>query len=322
MLVLTRGETLQICVLGAGALGSVIAGRLARAGHAVTVVNRNAAYVECVGRDGLALDEGGAREIAPVVAVRTPAGLPPTDLLIVLVKAFDTEAALGAALGMVGPDTIVLSLQNGLGNEDLITATVGPGHVIAGKTYVGGVMTAPGVVMAGTRGKETVIGELDGRRSERVHLVAEVFAGAGLASTVSDNIRGVIWDKLLVNVATGALAAITRLNYGNLYDVPEIEPVALAAVAEAMAVARAEGVEIATETPREAWRKAGAGLGFGFKTSMLQSLEKGSITEIDAINGAVVRAGAAVGIATPVNATLAACIKGIERAMAPKLERA
>ena len=313
---------MQICVLGAGALGSVIAGRLALAGHAVTVVNRNAAYVERVDRDGLSLHEGGEREIAKAAAVATPEGLPPTDLLVVLVKSFDTAAALEAARGLVGPETIVLSLQNGLGNEDLIAAKVGRGHVLAGKTYVGGVMTAPGVVTAGTRGKETVVGELDGSRSERVQRVADAFEGAGLATSVSENIRGVIWDKLFVNVATGALAAITRLDYGNLYDVAEIEPVALAAVAEAMAVAKAEGIAVTTKTPRDAWQKAGAGLGFGFKTSMLQSLEKGSVTEIDAINGAVVKAGAALGIATPVNATLTACVKGIERAMDPKRETA
>jgi 2-dehydropantoate 2-reductase len=122
-----------------------------------------------------------------------------------------------------------------------------------------------------------------------------------------------MWDKLLVNVATGALSGISGLPYGLLYAVPELKATAIAAVAEAMAVARASGVTLSFDDPEQPWAKAGAGLPFEFKASMLQSIEKGSITEIDFINGAVVRGGRKHGIATPVNETLVAAIKGIER---------
>src|SRR6266702_3999832 len=108
------------------------------------------------------------------------------------------------------------------------------------------------------------------------------------------------WDKLLVNVATGALSGITRLAYGGLYAVPELEVIATAAVAEAIAVAKASGIELETVHPHEAWVKAASGLPPEFKASMLQSLEKGSVTEVDFINGAVVRAGAKAGVPTPV----------------------
>ncbi|MBV8620485.1 MAG: ketopantoate reductase family protein, partial [Curvibacter sp.] len=209
----------------------------------------------------------------------------------------------------------VLSLQNGLGHEDILADIVGPQRVLAGKTYVGGVMLAPGRIIAGTEGKETLIGELDGRSSPRAEAIAQAFKQAGLATTLSDNILGAMWDKLLINVATGAVSAITRLGYGPLYRIPEIEATAVAAVQEAMQVAAAAGVRLSHTEARAAWLKAAAGLPEDFKTSMLQSLEKGSVTEIDFINGAVVRWGLRHGIPTPVNSTLVACVKGIEAAL-------
>jgi 2-dehydropantoate 2-reductase len=192
---------------------------------------------------------------------------------------------------------------------------VGRERVLAGKTYVGGVMRNPGHIESGVAGKATYIGELDGRITTRVTAIAETFNAAGLATTVSDNIVGTMWDKLLVNVATGALTGTTGLTYGQLYDEPLLKTAALAAVAEAMAVAQAAGVTLSTTDPERPWTLAGEGLSAAFKTSMLQSLEKGSITEIDFINGAVVRRGQQHGVPTPVNSTLVACIKGIERAM-------
>lgn len=311
---------MRIAILGAGSLGSVIGGRLAQAGHAVTLINRSEAYVEAVTRNGLMLEEAGQREVVRLMARRSPEGLDPVDLVIVLVKSFDTEAAMRDAHALVGPETTVMSLQNGLGQEKILARLVGSKAVIAGKTYVGGVMLAPGVVSAGTAGKTTVIGALSGTLSPRVRAIAEAFGQAGLICDASTNIRGAMWDKLLVNVATGALAGITGLNYGNLYDLPEIRDIAIEAVAEAMKVACALGITLETTHPRVAWEKARSGLPFDFKTSILQSLERRVRTEIDYINGAVVQAGKQHFIPTPVNATLVACVKGLERAFAPKLE--
>jgi 2-dehydropantoate 2-reductase len=173
-------------------------------------------------------------------------------------------------------------------------------------------MLAPGHVIAGVRGKETIVGELDGRVTDRVMRIADAFNRAGLVVTVSNNIMGTMWDKLLINVATGALAGITRLPYGGLYAVPEIKACALAAVAEGMAVAAAAGVKISYTDPEGPWIKAADGLPPEFKTSLLQSLEKGTATEIDFINGSVVRWGEKCGVPTPVNRALVACVKGIE----------
>ena len=310
---------MKIGVLGAGALGCAIGGVLTEAGHEVWLINRNAAHVEAMTQRGLMLRTDGVDRTVRVRAVTSAVGVDsasrPADLLIVLVKSFHTEDAMRSAVSLVGPQTTVLSLQNGLGHEDVLAEMVGRDKLLAGKTYVGGTQLAPGHVIAGTRQKLTMIGELDGAVSARAKAIAAVFNAAGLDTTVSDNILGTIWDKLLVNVATGALSGITRLPYGELYQVPELEACAVAAVTEAMALARACGVRLSITNPVDAWHMAGAGLPFEFKPSMLQSLEKGSITEIDYINGAVVQQGARHGIPTPVNQTLVAAIKGIERSL-------
>ena len=310
-----QGCILNIAVLGAGALGCAIGGTLAEAGNEVLLINRNPLQVEAIRTHGLVMRGLAGERTVRVRAAVDAAGQRPVDLLIVLVKSFDTAAAMQAATALVGPDTVVLSLQNGLGHEDILADIVGRSHVLAGKTYVGGVMLAPGRIIAGSEGKESLIGELDGTVSPRAQHIAETFNQAGLATTVSDNIVGTIWDKLLINVATGALSCITRLTYGALYKIAEVETAAIAAVQEAMDVARASGVRLSFTDPKAPWLMAAAGLPDDFKTSMLQSLEKGSVTEIDFINGAVVHQGLRCGVATPVNATLVACIKGIEAAL-------
>ena len=309
---------MRICVLGAGALGSALGGTLAEAGHAVTLITRNRAHVDAIRTRGLMLRADGIDRIVAVAAAIDTLGMAPVDLVIVLVKSLDTAAAMQAAKRIVGPETLVISLQNGLGQEEVLARIVGRAHVLAGKTYTGGVMLAPGHVICGTRGKETIIGEIDGSTSARAVALAKAFNEAGLETILSPNILGAMWDKLLVNVATGAVAGITELTYGELYTIPEIETTAIAAVAEAMAVAKAGGIALQTSDPRAPWVKAAAGLPPEFKTSMLQSLEKGALTEIDFINGSVVRAGQRVGIATPVNATLVALVKGVEKKRVPQ----
>jgi 2-dehydropantoate 2-reductase len=308
---------LKICVLGAGALGCAIGGVLTEAGNEVWLLNRGQVHVDAMNKGGLVMRENGADRAVTVRATtdcqEIARSTGPVELIIVLVKSFHTRAAIEAALPIVGEGTSVMSLQNGLGHEDTLAEVVGPQKVLAGKTYAGGVMLAPGHIIVGTRGKQTHIGELDGSITDRVRRIADTFNQAGLATAVSPNITGTMWDKLLINIATGAMSGITGLTYGELYQVPEIEACALAAVAEAMAVAKASSIDLSISDPRQPWVMAAAGLPPEFKASMLQSLQKGSVTEIDYINGAVVRQGAKVGVPTPVNQTLIACIKGIER---------
>lgn len=306
---------MKICILGAGALGCAIGGALTEGGSEVHLVNRSSAWVDVIHRDGLTLREDGVDRKVRVKASTSAAEVGLADLVIVLVKSFHTRETIEQARALIGPDTVVLSLQNGLGHEEILSEVVGRERVLGGKTYLGGVALAAAHVIARLKGKETYIGELDGRMTERLRRVVGAFNRAGLNALASSNIMGTIWDKLLVNVATGALAGITRLPYGGLYRVPEVKKCALAAVAEAMAVAKACGVTLSFGDPEGPWIKAAEGLPPEFKTSLLQSLEKGSKTEIDFINGAVVRWGEKRGVPTPVNQALVACVKGIEYAM-------
>lgn len=313
-----KETVLKICVLGAGALGCAMGGVLTEAGNDVWLVNRGQAHVDAMRQNGLTLRDAGVDRVVKVQAstdYREIAAGEPVDLVIVLVKSFHTREAMLAAQAIVGDHTVVLSLQNGLGHEDILAEVVGRQKVLAGKTYAGGVLLGPGHIIVGTQGKETHIGELDGTLSERALAIADTFNRAGLITSVSANIVGTMWDKLLVNVATGALSGITRLPYGELYQVPEVEACAIAAVAEAIAVAGASGIALSSTDPRQPWLKAAEGLPFEFKASMLQSLEKGSLTEIDFVNGAVLRQGLKCGVPTPVNQALVACIKGVERGL-------
>jgi len=300
-------------------LGCAIGGVLTEAGNEVWLINRNADPVDAMNRRGLILRDKGEDRTVKVLAVTTATDTPVVDLVIVLVKSFHTSQAMQSATSLLGPETVVLSLQNGAGHEDILADIVGRERVLAGKTYAGGTHLAVGHVIIGTRDRDTYIGELDGRVTERVQRIADVFSASGLRTSVSRDILGTIWDKLLINVATGALSAVTGLTYGELYAVPEVVDCALAAVGEAMAVAKASGISLSTSEPRETWDKAAAGLPFEFKASMLQSIEKGSITEVDYINGAVVRQGLKVGMPTPINQALLACVKGAERRLARPL---
>ena len=303
-------------VVGAGSLGSAIGGTLAGAGHDVTLVTRDAAHVAAIRQRGLRLDDGRSTRTVAVTATTSCEGVPEADLVIVLVKSFDTADAVRAARPVIGHDTLVLTLQNGVGCEEMIADVVGPERVIAGRTFVGGRIVEPGLVEYGTEGRTTTVGELDGVRSERIERVAARFGSAGMHTIVTDDVVAMMWDKLLVNVSTGAWSALTGLPYGELSIHPDVEPMAIATVAEAMEVARGLGIAITTTDPVEPWRRAWTGLPYGFKASMLQSIEKGSRTEVDVMHGAVCRGGRDAGIPTPINDALWAAVRGLERRLA------
>ena len=310
---------MRVCIIGAGALGSTIGATLSEGGGermSVSLVDPFRAHVDAIAEHGLVVRTGdGPRADDRVVSVdaRTSCdGLGVVDVVIVLVKSFVTRAAVEGARSLIGPDTVVITLQNGLGNEETIAEVVGGQHVLNGTTYVGGRLIGPGHVSSGVIGRKTIIGEFDGQMSARVTRIAQEFTAAGLETTATHDIQGIKWDKLLVNVSTAALSTITGLEYGDLYAVPEIEECAVAAIREGMAVAQALGITLTQTDPSSVWRSAAKDLPRDFKTSMLQSVEAGSRTEIDVINGSIVRWGERTGVPTPVNTTLVAGVKGIE----------
>ena len=306
---------MRICFIGAGALGSTIGGTLARRGADVWLIDPFQEHANAINEHGLRMLEGGAETVVRVTACTAASDVGVVaDLVIILVKSYHTRDAVRAAAAIIGPQTVVMSLQNGLGHEDILSEEVGRDRVMAGKTYVGGVLLGPGRVRSGVLGKETIIGELDGRLTERAQRIAETFTRAGIITQLSDNIMGTMWDKLFINVAGGGITAITGLTYGGLYSLPVLEDCALGAISEGIAVAQAAGVKISITDPRQAWTMASAGLPPEFKTSMLQSMQSGGLTEVDYIHGSVVRWGTKLDVPTPVNSAIVALVKGLEYA--------
>lgn len=306
---------MRVAIVGAGALGCAIGATLTEGGLETWLVRRSAEQVAQLQQHGLRVDDTAGSRIVDVRATTQPAEIGAVDVVIVVVKSFHTEAAIRGSEPLIGENTVVVSMQNGLGQEDVIAGVIGRERVLAGRTYVGGVMVGLGHIRSGVAGRLSYLGELDQPVTPRVRALAHTLTAAGLTTIACDDMIATCWDKLLVNVATGALAGITGLTYGQFYDEPRVVATASAAVAEAIAVAHATGVRLSMTDPAAVLRLAADGLGPDFKTSMLQSLERGTRTEIDAVNGAVVRAGRAANIPTPVNDTLVACVTGIERAM-------
>lgn len=306
---------MKIVMLGAGALGSTIGGTLAIGGNDVHFVDMWQEHVDLINKDGLHMTNEKEDWYVRVDARTTADTIGEADLVIVLVKSFATKQAVEQLkqTNVIGKNTLVMSLQNGLGNEETIASVIGSENVISGKTYVGGRLIQAGYISAGVQGKWTYIGELNGEITDRIQTVCNVFNDAELLCEESDNIKGLIWDKLLINVAAGALCGITRLPYGPLYEEDYIKDVAVAAIQEGIQVAKAAGVVLKSEDPQYPWVAASEGLPGTFKTSILQSLELKRPTEIDFINGSIVEWGKKYGIATPVNQTLVACVKGIEK---------
>ena len=306
---------MKICMLGTGSLGSTIGGTLAQGGSEVYFVDQWKEHIDKINENGLKMTDEKEDWYVKVDARTSAEGMGPVDLVIVLVKSFATKEAVSQLkeTNVIGENTLVMSLQNGLGNEETIAEVVGEANVISGKTYVGGRLLSPGYISAGVKGKYTYIGELTGEITDRIQAVCDEFNKAGLLCEVSDNIKGLIWDKLLINVAAGALCGITRLPYGPLYEEEYIKETAVAAIQEGIDVAKAAGVKLKSEDPEYPWYAASEGLPETFKTSILQSLELKRPTEIDFINGSVVEWGKKFGIPTPVNRTLVTCVKGIEK---------
>lgn len=318
---LTDGRSdMRIVILGAGALGSAVGATLAGGGASVTLVTRNRAQLNAIERSGLTVRApSGAHTADRVVRVAVApdcSDLTVADVVVVLVKSFDTRAAIEGAGPVLGPDTVLLTLQNGLGHEEILADVVARSRILLGVTYAGARWVEPAIVSAGLVGRRTIVGDLDGPGPSAIaRQLADAFTRFGLPTEASANIDTARWDKLLTNSATGALAAITGLSYDRLYAVPQVQECAQAAVAEGIAVAAALRIPLSSNDPQHIWENAAAGLPPDFKTSMLQSIEAGSRTEIDAINGALVRAGERAGTPTPVNRTLVAAVKGREAAL-------
>jgi 2-dehydropantoate 2-reductase len=289
----------KVAVMGAGAVGCYYGGMLARVGHNVTLIGR-AQHVEAVRKSGLRLETKAFDEHVRMQASEDPSGVRGAKLVLFSVKSPDTERAGAVLAPHLDPDAVILSLQNGVDNAERLAATLGR-EVIPAVVYVATEMAGPGHVKHHGRG-ELVIGT----SSVSPHIAAALVA-AGVPVEISDNVVGALWAKLIVNCAYNALSAITQLPYGRLVKGEGIPEVMRDVVDECLAVARAAGVNVPGDmhamVPRIAATMPGQ------FSSTAQDLSRGKPTEIDHLNGLVVRKGEALGVPTPANRLLLALVK-------------
>ena len=289
---------MRICVVGCGAIGGILAARLAGSAD-VWAYDVSREHVAAIARDGLRVGD----EIVHVQARTDPGDIPPCDFGIVATKAAFTEPAIAATAPLFAAGA-VCSVQNGIGSEEAIARHVP--RVIRGVTMVAGHVPAPGVVQIDAPGT-TWLGPFEPQPAsgEEIDTLASALGAVALADA-----RGAQWTKLLFNAATNPLAALTGLTHGELCDRPDLRATACALVAEGRAVANALGITLDSD-PDELISRA-AIENHAHKPSMLQDVLAHRPTEIDALNGGIVRAGREAGVPTPLHAAIAALVKGLE----------
>jgi 2-dehydropantoate 2-reductase len=298
---------MKIAVIGCGAMGSIYAARLAAAGNDVLAIDRHQPGVDRIARHGLRVTGPGYDRVVPLRA-STTAPDEAMDLIVLAVKAADVRTAAQQALPMLGAGTPVLTIQNGLGSAETVAGIVGEARVAVGiASGFGAATVAPGHVR-----HNAMKAMRFGAYSSLPHATVETIARAGFDAAAVTDIAAMQWEKLICNAAYSAPCALTGMTVGQVMDDPDMAPVSQAAATEAWTVARASGIAITVTDAVEHVRAFGAQLPDA-KPSALLDHEARRVSEIDVINGAVPRQGARVGVAAPVNATLTALIKSIER---------
>ncbi len=289
--------------MGAGAVGGYFGGMLARAGHTVTLIARPV-HVQAVQRDGLRLQTLAFDERVPLAASTDPAAVQGASLVLFCVKSADTESAGMSLRQHLAPDALVLCLQNGVDNADRLRAVLPGEPVAAAVVYVATEMAGPGHVRHHGRGDLVLEPSPSGAAA------VQALIAAGVPTVLSDNVRGALWAKLVLNCAYNAISAIAQLPYGRTVAGEGVQGVMRDVVAECLAVAQAEGVQLPGDVTAAVARLADSMPTQSSSTA--QDLARGRRTEIDHLNGLIVRRGQALGVPTPANRVLWALVKLLE----------
>jgi 2-dehydropantoate 2-reductase len=301
---------MNILVIGAGAIGSLFGALLSKK-NKVILVGRTP-RINVIQQQGLKITGKNhlSVKITAVDSIKEVTTTP--DLILLTVKSYDTETAIKHTAQLLGKETAVLSLQNGLDNIEKIQRVINKNQILAGVTTHGAILSRPGVIRHTGRGA-TILGELTGRRSPRLDRIVAAFNEAGIETSSSTDINKEIWAKAIINSSINPLTTIFQCQNGYLLDNPVLEHVVESICTESVTVARAEGIdllptemitrtkEVITETAQN-------------YSSMLQSSQLGKQTEIDSINGALVKRGNAQGIPTPLNTILVTLVTSLSKA--------
>jgi 2-dehydropantoate 2-reductase len=290
---------LRILIMGSGGVGGVFGARLAKGGADVTFIARGA-HLEAMRKDGLRI-EGGADPIAlpKVNATDDPASVGPVDMILFAVKLWDTESAARSLLPCVGPDTGLISFQNGVQKDDMLRPIVGDA-LVGGTSYVSAAITAPGVIAQTGTMQGLVFGEFDGRRSMRVEAFHKACVAGGIQAEISPDINLVIWQKFVFLASVAGATTSMRAPIGAIRDNPLTRQFLLDLMREIVAVGRARGVALAPDFAEQRMTFADT-LPAGMIASMYHDLQSGKPLELPWLNGGVVDLGAASGVPTPLN---------------------
>lgn len=302
---------MRIAVMGSGGVGGYYGGLLAQAGYDVTFIARGA-HLEALRENGLRVKSvHGDFTVAPVQATDTPAEVGPVALVMVCVKTPDTDCAAQDIKPMVGPDTTVMSLQNGIDAAERLGAVVGTEHIVGGATWISSTVESPGVIRQFSEIRRIVLGELDGQITARVQALAEVLGSTGATVEVTDNILKVLWTKFVFIASISGIGSLTRLEIGDYRAVSETRTLLVGLMREVETVAHAGGVVLDGDVIEQALALVD-GVAANIKPSMQRDVEAGRRSELDSIIGAIGHRGRELGIATPVADMVYAALLPIE----------
>jgi 2-dehydropantoate 2-reductase len=292
---------MKIAVIGAGGVGGFFGGRLAHTGCDVTFVARGG-HLEAMRRSGLVIESDAHEEIrvGGVKVTDDPASIGPVDLAIIAVKLWDTENAARAVRAITGPETAVLSLQNGVIKDDILRREFGAAAVMGGVGYVATHIARPGVIRQTGKLQRLIVGEYDGSRSKRAQWLVEALLKAGIQAELADDIRKILWEKYTFLVGLSGTTATMRSPIGAIRTNPQTRAFLLDLMKEVVAVGRAHGVALPEDYAEERLRFADS-VSPDMTSSMHHDLERGNRLEVEWLSGGVVQLGRQVAVPTPAN---------------------
>jgi 2-dehydropantoate 2-reductase len=289
---------MKILIMGTGGVGGYYGGLLAQQGNEATFIARGA-HLYAIQREGLKVKSiHGDFTVAPANATDDPANVGPVDLILFCVKTYNTDEAAQAIRPAVGPQTAVMSLQNGIDAAERIGKVVGLEHVIGGATWLSSAVAEPGVIKQISQFRRVVFGELGSGSSERIQSIYEVFKQTGITVEKSEDIQKVLWTKLVFITAVSAVGSLTRLPMGDYRTVPETRVLLSSLMREVESLARAQGVNL-DSTVVQNWTEFIDNSAPNIKPSMQLDVEAGHRTEIESMIGVIGRKGRELGVPTP-----------------------
>jgi 2-dehydropantoate 2-reductase len=304
---------MHFAIIGAGNMGSIYGGNLARVGYPVTLIDVNEEHMAAIRAQGLHLEglHGDftvqVEAVTGVEQVAGDAGTGKVDAVIICTNTYVTRQAGESALAILKEDGFVVTLQNGMGNLDILSEVLGSARLLGGLTFHSGDLQGPGRVRHTNHGP-TYLGELDRSKTPRLAALAAALDEAGMDPVVEEDIVATIWGKFVHNCGLNAICAITGLRPGHIRLVPDLDEFQTKIIEEALALVRAKGITLPDPDPLTSIKDYSAKK--FHRVSMQQHLDRDRPTEIDALNGYVARESAALGLAAPYNDALARLVKG------------